>query len=579
MEELSYLNFGARTLYLRDEAARDGIEDLADQLVNGSMVTSTDAQIVSFYDTEGGMPLAALIANIEASQSGSGTPSPTNRRAFSGHTACNISHSGADISQPTTIAVSLPGEAGTVYGGTLDVLNGKLSVTCAAKVVSGASDIADINTSRKLVYVNLPGIASEGLNTEAELETLRCDRFYTLGTSQTWNNFDLYISKVAGNENIVLKYADVFTSAADAAAWFAANPTTILYELTEPVEYTLEEQTVMTLKGANSFWADTGKIRKLSYRLPPSSGGSASGGGSRPFLRVLVFGNSFTYSTLKYMPHLLEELLPETEIVMGICYDGGCSFARHVNKFGGGDSGQGIDAEYATYSEYQKTAGEWINVSSVYTAQKALDKYEWDVIVLQQSVENLHDFAGLSTFAGLVTGYLSYPALILYNMAQARHPGDTGWLPSNMSGSTGLERSNNHLLAIADYAERALATPYISGVLPSGTAVQNLRTCAFAAETGDEGYFSKDSGGHLQDGIAILCASYAAVYRLLELIGETPKLYGLRLYPTDGWLSEANIPARNTPCVGMSEANVLAAQKCAMMAVKKPFEITDCSAL
>ena len=579
MEELSFLNFGARTLYLRDDAAREGLEELADRLVNGSIVTAHDVQTASFYDTEGGIPLAALVLNIKGSQGGSGTPSPTNPRPFSGFTACRIMHSGADISQPDTVTISLPGAAGAVYGGTLDVLSGKLRVTHAAKTISGDSDIADMNTSRKFAIVSLPGIAAAGVNTAAELETLKCDRFCTLGTDQTWNNFDLYISKYSGNTNAVIKYADVFTSRASAAAWFAENPTTIVYALSEPVEYTLEGQTVASLKGANSLWADSGSIETVSYRLPASSGGSASGGGSRPFLRVLAFGNSFTYSTLEYLPHLLEELLPETEIVMGICYDSGCTLARHAAKFRGGDSS--IPAAYERYSEYQRTAQEWVNVSDVYTAQRALDKFAWDVIIFQQSVENLQYFDDLSDFAGLVAGYLTYPALLVYNMAQARHPNDSSWLPSHMSGDTGTERSDNHLLAIADFARRALATPYISGVLPGGTAVQNLRSCAFAAGTGESGYFSKDSGGHLQEGIGPLCASYAAAYRLMELIGETPKLFGLPLTPTDGWMQEKNLPFRTAtgPCMGVSAETIAAAQKCAMMACKKPFEITDCSAL
>lgn len=529
---------------------------------------------VSFFDERGGLPPKEFVVNIVERQEGSGVPSPNNQCPIIGYTACSIMHSDEDISRPTVFSVTFPEEAGIVCGGAYDVMNGILVVTRAAKVVRGLEDLGSVNIDRRLVMVDLPGISLNSLNTPEELDSLHCDRFYTLETSATWNDENLFVSKTGGGGDVAIRYEEVFTSEESIDRWFAANPTTISYELEEPLVFSVDAPPLFSYEGANVFWTDTGKIRSfVSRTLRPLSEAV------RPALRILVFGNSFTYNTLDYVPALLEEILPETEIVMGICYDGACTLERHIIKFNGGDEESEIPAEYSRYSEYRTSVGHWASVADEYTPQMALDRQDWDVIVLQQSVENLHSFDELSAYCELLLGYLSSPVNFVYNMAQARHPGDTGWLIDSVEGVTGMERSNSHFQAIADYAQRALETPYISAVLPCATAVQNLRTLPFAADCGELGYFSKDDGGHLQEGIAPLAAGYAAAYQIAAMCGESPKLYGLTLMPTDEWMKETNIPSRisNGPCVGVSRENLVLAQKCAMMAVKHPFEITDFS--
>lgn len=526
---------------------------------------------VLFYDERGGLPPKEFVVEISESMEGGGTPSPDNPRTISGHRACHIMHGGDESGEPKIYTVEFPKEAGIVLGGVYDAINGRLIVTRAGKLLQGQEDIAGINTDRRIVTIRLPGIGLKSLNTDEELKTLLCDRFYTLETMATWDDYDLFISKTSGGIDVCLKNQAVFTSKEAAGAWFAENPVMISYELEKPQEYYVDCVPLLSNQGANIIWADTGRIKSFTCRdaLPLDRQ-------IRPVLRILAFGNSFTYSTLEYLPMLLEEMMPETEIVMGICYDGGCSLARHTEKFNGGDAGRGIPAEYERYSEYRSTVGKWVSEPEPYTPQKALDRYEWDIIILQQSVENLHDFTGLCDFAALVTDYIRYPALLVYNIAQARKPGDP-WLDDWMEGETEMERSNRHFQMIADFAERAMDTPYISAVLPAGTAVQNLRTCSFAAGTGDSGYFAKDAAGHLQQGIGPLAAGYAAAGRIAELCRELPRLYGLQFMPTDEWAAEKAPPGGCGPCVGVTEKNVRLAKQCAMMALKNPYAVTDCS--
>jgi hypothetical protein len=84
--------------------------------------------VASFNSDYNKIPVNSLICNIEPIQSGTGDPSPDNVRPISGRTGLTVSHSGADTSDPITVSVNWETEAGTVYGGTLDVVSGKLVV-------------------------------------------------------------------------------------------------------------------------------------------------------------------------------------------------------------------------------------------------------------------------------------------------------------------------------------------------------------------------------------------------------------------------------------------------------------------
>lgn len=570
MDELSFFDFGVKKIYLRDDIARVQINDLNDKIINGdNLVTNHNRRTVSFYDPIGNEFLDTLILNITVSQGGSGTPSPTNYCPFIGYTACNIYHSEMDMSSPTTLTINFPSNANTIYQGSIDILSGKITVTHVVKTINSYSDIAEFNSSRQLIYIALPGMGSNGINTPDEItNNLKCDRFYTLSTSASWNNYDLFISKVSGNENAVLKYADVFTSQENINTWLTNNPIQIFYKLTTPIEYEIPTHEIATYQGTNIFWCDTGIINTITYKNSISN--NTSNDIRDNVLHILAFGNSFTFSTLEYLPQILEELLPTTQIIFGICYNNGCPFAQHIVKFNNQDT-------YALYAEYNTAAQGWTTIDDTFTAQMTLDKYPWDIIILQQSVENLSDFDNLSNFCKLIASYINYPTTFVYNMAQARHPGDTTWLLDNVQGNTGLERSNNHFNMIAEYGEDALNSTFISAILPCATALQNLRTYSSMTSIGDAGYLAKDGGGHLQQGLGPLCCGYVAAYEILKLIGIQPKIFGIQVYPTDEWLIKYDSPFKDATgsCVGVTKENIILAQQSAAIAIKKPFELTN----
>lgn len=147
-----------------------------------------------------------------------------------------------------TYSVTFPSEAGTVYGGTLDVVNGVLTVT------SSMVDAGELTWSR----TSWGGWRSSPL---AEMATIDPSVVSTLVAERY---------KTVANTSIRKEPGLISTgSSSNAKAIFVndtATPTgQIVYPLDTPVTYTLTPQDIDTLTGQNNVWADTGDVT-VSYR-------------------------------------------------------------------------------------------------------------------------------------------------------------------------------------------------------------------------------------------------------------------------------------------------------------------------
>ena len=132
---------------------------------------------------------------IESGSSASPYAPYSNICPISGWTRANVYHSGADTSDATTYSITFPSAAGMVYGGTLDVTNGVLTVD-RAQIASYAGE-------------TLPS---------------------------TW-----------------ISDRDVYSAGAT-----PTTGAQVVYELATPVTYQLTPQEVSTLLGQNNIWADAG---------------------------------------------------------------------------------------------------------------------------------------------------------------------------------------------------------------------------------------------------------------------------------------------------------------------------------
>ena len=325
---------------------------------------STSGSLVSFNDGGDNIPLGSLIANITAVQSGSGTPSPSNVRAISGWSGCNLGVSenniwseqwevgsidattGQDIvyayeirskgyinvnpntayffkkptgsnsvvyfynskheylsysTVPPDTAFSTPQNAyyirfrlgnnygttynndvsinypstvttyqkfgklinipfgQTVYGGTLDVLTGLLTVTHRL-VDLGTLNWNYDSTYQRFISDNIADLKTSLARTLSGI----CSIYICIDDGRPIGSVPDKSFYFAANENAMSVYIHDSTYTDAQTFRTAMNGVQLVYPLATPVTYQLTPAQVRTLLGLNNIFADTGDI-SLSY--------------------------------------------------------------------------------------------------------------------------------------------------------------------------------------------------------------------------------------------------------------------------------------------------------------------------
>ena len=236
------------------QAEFDALAGVVDQKAPAIYDTASGA-IASFEDGADGMPLKSLTVNIEPVQA-AGTPGPANPLPISGWTECNISHSGADTSNPTVVSISWQTEVGTVYGGTLDATSGMLTVDRAIV------DLGDLSISAFVpeVHTGVYAITDRAFGANIALDSIsNMYDFYGYGTASTLrsNLTDGQYGFQSSNKIVRIR-DDRYSTEADFAAAMAGVK--IVYYLASPVVITLSPTQIATIYGVNNVWADCGAV-------------------------------------------------------------------------------------------------------------------------------------------------------------------------------------------------------------------------------------------------------------------------------------------------------------------------------
>ena len=216
--------------------------------INEKTPAGLPAAIASFTDAGKDCPLSVLTVAVTAEQSGSGTPSPDNVRPITGYSSCTITVADSEDTPVNTVTVSF---GQTVYGGVLDVINGKLTINYDRIKISDMTWTA----SGDFFYSSLP-LKKVG-NTTFLCECLRV--VDVAGVSAMVNGD---IKGHPSNTNMYIKNT-AWASATD--LYNAIGDYYIVYELATPIEITLTPAEVDTILGANNVYADTGDILTLKY--------------------------------------------------------------------------------------------------------------------------------------------------------------------------------------------------------------------------------------------------------------------------------------------------------------------------
>ena len=255
-------------LTIEDKAEIAGI--VAGTLNAASIIKDTaSGSVASFTDGAYDIPVDSLLVEIEPVQDGTGDPSPSNVRAITGWTGCTISHSGEDTSDPDMLSISWQSEAGTVYGGRLDVVTGELVVDRELVTVDAIDRVTStsyIKSDATDGYVGIDRIYPELLpskqNTQYsnKLAFVKAAIWSNVGypNSFTLNNKQLHVN-ISNNLLGITDYTqETTTTAKDKLnAYLAQNPVTVTIPV-EPITYHLTPYEIRTLLGNNNIWADTG---------------------------------------------------------------------------------------------------------------------------------------------------------------------------------------------------------------------------------------------------------------------------------------------------------------------------------
>ena len=267
---------------------------------------------------------------------------------------------------------------------------------------------------------------------------------------------------------------------------------------------------------------------------------------------VLTLGNSFSRNSMYYL-YDIAKACGYTDIKIGYLYYGGCALKYHWEW---ADQTQ-VDSSSektgeASYSYWENSDGTWkeINQLGTSTAAKSADiigdtTKEWDYVMLQQAsefagIDKLDGTDGEATFEPYIDNLVKYVkklapnAKIGYNMVWSDQKDSVRvdinneryysyYVAKKYLNSQGVYDPLVMYNAIANMTKTHVADK-VDFVIPTGTAVQNLRTSYIGDNLTNEGY-------HLNDGVGQFVAglTYFAKLSGLDLNDYASELESLAL--------------------------------------------------
>ena len=158
--------------------------------------------------------------------------------------------------QDSSVSVDWSTEAGTVYGGTIDVATGLLTVGWKTHIFNGSERWDFWNN----VFVNYDLTDIVNPTSVSQDTVIIADRFKPNGVTYRAGCGDGNIIKVVSASAQIACYSSTYTDIDAFKASLVSNPMTVCYKLATPQTYQLTGQQLKTLLGTNNVWADTGNV-------------------------------------------------------------------------------------------------------------------------------------------------------------------------------------------------------------------------------------------------------------------------------------------------------------------------------
>ena len=182
-------------------------------------------------------------------------------------------------------------------------------------------------------------------------------------------------------------------------------------------------------------------------------------------LRILGIGNSFTNDGMMYLPDLLEAA-GIGNVVLGRLAIGGCSLERHCREY---------EHDAPSYAYYKTNGNRWETVSKKATLADGIRDEKWNIVVLQQ----------VSGKSGMFQTYQPWlDRLIEIVRLNCRNAGVCiAWQQTRAYAADSQHRDfprcgrGQELMyrCIVETVRELMRNTSIETVVPSGTAIQNLR--------------------------------------------------------------------------------------------------------
>lgn len=209
-------------------------------------------------------------------------------------------------------------------------------------------------------------------------------------------------------------------------------------------------------------------------------GGPLYSEGENPYkdsLKILAFGNSFSKDAMRHLWDIAKSYGVKN-VVLGNLNIGGCSLDTHYAN---------MAQNAAVYTYSKNTAGTWENTKNV-AASTGLQDEDWDIITIQQASDQSGDPSAFDCLDEIVK-YLEQrkpkkDTKILWHMT---------WAYQSDSKKAAFEKYNNnqtqmYQAILERVKEDVLSYDNFVGVIPAGTAIQNLRKTAVGDTLTRDGY-------------------------------------------------------------------------------------------
>lgn len=222
---------------------------------------SASGATASFTDGADNMPVKRLVVAINPVQAGSGDPAPDNVRPISGWTGANVVVSPTqDAADGTTYSLDWQTEAGTVYGGTVELVSGKLSKTQEILMLVGSTaEVWYDHPTLSNWFACQLGFSCQQTITENNFVANWLKPYYGSPANMPLGTF-MYANDSLGRSRLVIR-TDVANNIDGLKTYLSQNnfvATFTRIPLRPDIDIT--PVTVTTLLGDNNIWADTGNV-------------------------------------------------------------------------------------------------------------------------------------------------------------------------------------------------------------------------------------------------------------------------------------------------------------------------------